>query len=603
MRALAWISAALVALASTSAVSQTASRLPPARGGPTTLDKLTIVQPDSTGPIGGMCATAPGGSVCRSLSDRAADALNVKDKGAKLDGSADTSAFQATRAAAPANGIVRVPPGCFNAAIAPDPAKTVLWQLSGNTYCGGSVPVYAIGTDIVETFLPGNGGKYISRGATTHRSLPMFTLRQDVSHSGGSGGVLAASQSITDHNLGSLTNAFVWNGLDIFYDHSVVIGGNNVARYSQYNREAAPAYAADPSDPGPHNTITATAVADEAIPFGAPVNTWAVNGVMVARKASSLYANSPLGSGVPYENRRYLTAQGFATSAATAQGQTITVARNGLIGGTPGLVAGVDYYLGDTPGTFTSTAPTPSQTDRFAQHVGTGVQATVNGATAVYLDIRLTGKTPGWSMVGEARDKTGRPSSQTGPLIGNETDVFANNNDDADIRYGVDAVVGRHNRAPGQFVEAAAAFRASSVYQGGVSETDVAWWKRGVLVDSGISIAAFDGSKAHYRGLPIAFRAGTGKMLDLSDDGTRTLRYDTGSLIYVGANGPLFTIGDNGAAQFFGKLTVPTVNIPDALAPANTNDPIGVVGDEIRSGQYMYRKTTSGWLRFAGSSF
>jgi hypothetical protein len=83
----------------------------------------------------------------------------------------------------------------------------------------------------------------------------------------------------------------------------------------------------------------------------------------------------------------------------------------------------------------------------------------------------------------------------------------------------------------------------------------------------------------------------------------RSLFWDSGLLTYQTQKGPVFQVSDDGAVTAFGVMSAPILSIPDVAAPTNTNDPSGTIGEVRFAGQHMYRKTSLGWLRYAGSKF
>lgn len=451
----AWISLAFVALLPSSALALDASGLPPRTSGATTSDRPITGQPDPRGQLGDMCATAPGGSVCRPLSDRASDALNVKDKGAKLDGTLDTTAFQTARAAAPRNGVVLVPPGCINANVPVDASKTVLWQLSGNVYCGGTAPVSGIGSDTVETFLPDNGGKFISATATTANSKALTTFQRTVTHPTGTGvlDTLRVNTEVRTNSVGFF-NFGLTSAMSDFTPGSNP-GGNNVAIYGQYNRE--------------------------------------------------------------------------------------------------------------------------------------------------------TGNVPGWSMALETNDRTNTVSSQNGGTLGAEILLRANRADDGNRRIVLDLAQGKalpHNaQDKGTYEESEiyAFVRSGNVF-GRASEGHA---KLGYAMEGPISEAAFDASKATFVDAnAIAYRLKADSKIAFNAGGTRTMQWNTGgALQYLANTAILLEIKDNGTVNVPGPLRAGGLNIPDQGAPTSSTDPVGAFGDVRFAGQYMYRKTSSGWLRFTGSKF
>ncbi|QRE72676.1 hypothetical protein [Methylobacterium aquaticum] len=180
---------------------------------------------------------------------------------------------------------------------------------------------------------------------------------------------------------------------------------------------------------------------------------------------------------------------------------------------------------------------------------------------------REEGGTPGWGLVVEHRDKSGKPSSATAASVAAEFDLFGENHDDSDRRIGIDMVVGRHYPAKGRFMEAATAFRTSSVLQNGMHELEQSWFKRGFSVESGISVAAFDASRAKYLDKnKIALRIGAENTIDLSNDGARLLVWNVDGLQYLVDGLPVFKIDDKGNVHMRG--TIKSGGLPDQRVPA-----------------------------------
>ena len=104
--------------------------------------------------------TATGSTTPRILSDRFADWLNVKDFGAKLDGTTnDNAAFQAAYTAADTGDTIyvsngRIGPGLLNPTRA---SGNVIWQTNGLNFGTGAIPLTFFGDgDIVETNVAGS---------------------------------------------------------------------------------------------------------------------------------------------------------------------------------------------------------------------------------------------------------------------------------------------------------------------------------------------------------------------------------------------------------------------------------------------------------------
>jgi hypothetical protein len=114
-----------------------------------------------TGGIGApLYWTATGSTASRSAQDRSADRMNVRDFGAKMDGTNDTTAFLAAYNAAPTDGTVYVPPGTWNV----DTAGFVRGAGTGNIRFmvegNAGLQQYIGDGDIVETMLVGRKGFY-----------------------------------------------------------------------------------------------------------------------------------------------------------------------------------------------------------------------------------------------------------------------------------------------------------------------------------------------------------------------------------------------------------------------------------------------------------
>jgi hypothetical protein len=95
-----------------------------------------------------------------------------------------------------------------------------------------------------------------------------------------------------------------------------------------------------------------------------------------------------------------------------------------------------------------------------------------------------------------------------------------------------------------------------------------------------------------------------------TSDGLSQLKHTGGALRYYYNGAEIVNFADAGniataaGVTVGGTLTYTYSHIPDnPQVPANTADPMGIVGDEIRSGPYLYRKTSSGWYRMTFSAF
>jgi hypothetical protein len=122
--------------------------------------------------------------------------------------------------------------------------------------------------------------------------------------------------------------------------------------------------------------------------------------------------------------------------------------------------------------------------------------------------------------------------------------------------------------------------------------------------------AAFDASNGHSIAEAPAFKLADGMSIDFTEDNKARLRHLSGGLRYYYDGNELLNINDTGQVaiaaglQVGSTLTYTYAHIPDnSTVPANTADPMGIVGDTIFAGAYLYRKTSSGWLRAALSTF
>ncbi len=165
--------------------------------------------------LSGANVTATGSTTARTLAARTAEAVNVRDFGAALNGSTnDLAAFNTARSAAGSWGTVRVPAGMMQLSANPTSGTgPVLWQMTGNTYNDGATPAVGWQTtgDVIESFL-GNSGKYFARSSTTSASGPVVRIDASVTHTGGTAGnVLAPLQvNSTISAESSALNTDVW---------------------------------------------------------------------------------------------------------------------------------------------------------------------------------------------------------------------------------------------------------------------------------------------------------------------------------------------------------------------------------------------------------
>lgn len=462
MQTFTWISLALATLLPSAVLAFENAGSPPRGSGPTTLDKLILVQPDSTGPIGGMCATARGGNVCRSLSDRAADRLDVRNYGAKVDGTTnDASAFAATRSAAKKGQVIAIPPGAVNLAgySAAGPSD-VLWNIEGPAFfADGVTPLTNIGTDLTRSILHGNS-EFLSRLDTKPDLAPPFRIDRQINYTGGKEANVMPASLMNCNINGDGTKApsknFVWCNQTIMRVY----------------------------DTGP--AAEHVAVNGTAFRFGAPPGT--VSGERTSATWAGLFLNQD-------DTGKYLGTQvGIEVDVVGAK---IDTEKRRII--IQGQIAN---------------HPDPANPDEVMS-VATGVSLGTNSPNS-YIGVGYELTTPYNVAVFDA--------SRATPM----------------------------GNAPG------------------------------VLLAPRQRIAFDGGANGAYN---------------------RSLTWDSGLLTYRSQNGPIWQADDNGAFTVFGPLRAPVVVQIDSVAPSSTSDPSGTLGEIRYSGAYMYRKTTSGWLRFSGSKF
>lgn len=183
------------------------------------------VQPDSNGavtlPVSGdtsaSTATALNATNSRALSSHLGDFVNVRDYGAKLDGSTDDSAaFSYAKDQAVDGQNIVVPPGTTSTVNLPTipqgtAGKTNIWWLFGRTLPGGS-PLYTFGTDTVFSSI--GGGLWLHRDDNTPDDGAVFRTDAAYSHDGVSG-----SATEQNCNVGSVafSGAGVWCHKTVMY--------------------------------------------------------------------------------------------------------------------------------------------------------------------------------------------------------------------------------------------------------------------------------------------------------------------------------------------------------------------------------------------------
>lgn len=179
---------------------------------------------------------ALGSTTSRTLSQRFADTVNVKDFGAAGDGiQDDTAAFQAAYNAANAAATILIPYGQYKITSPLSSAKFVRWLSFGATNPGGTVPLSLPG--VVETQF---GTRSLNRKTlTTATEGAVLELQRVGSHTGGTNGYVTTAFSAYTSALAGSKN-FEWTSLSIIDNYSTLADGSeNVAIYGQALKRAS----------------------------------------------------------------------------------------------------------------------------------------------------------------------------------------------------------------------------------------------------------------------------------------------------------------------------------------------------------------------------
>ncbi len=175
-----------------------------------------------------ICSGLIGASPANSRG-RQSQPIDVTDFGAHIDGlHDDTKALAAARNAAPANGVIEIPPGDLRFTPSPSgDAKPVLWTLDGTT-ANGHAPLIGLGDDLVENVL--DGGRWLTRAGTTSTSPPMLRLDDNVTHSGGWGVQPALQTNCMIHEAPAPLASNIWCGQNIVVSYAT--GPSNIVALS-----------------------------------------------------------------------------------------------------------------------------------------------------------------------------------------------------------------------------------------------------------------------------------------------------------------------------------------------------------------------------------
>ncbi|MBB5765721.1 hypothetical protein ABEV34_11825 [Methylorubrum rhodesianum] len=205
-----------------------------------------------------------------------------------------------------------------------------------------------------------------------------------------------------------------------------------------------------------------------------------------------------------------------------------------------------------------------------------------------------------WADYKEATSQTGQPSNLDGPLVIGEWDMYANGADPGGIRLGLHMLFSRYNPA-------GAAMGINSAIGIGTNDTGSILsrsYARKILNNElSFTEAGIDFSQATAIGGAPVLRMAAGQDIAWEGSGSRVTRWVDGFWQTRVGGIEIHRLTDSGETGQLGRAQFPYFNAPDRTAPANTADAIGTVGDVIFSGTFMYRKTSSGWLRVQMSTF
>jgi hypothetical protein len=228
------------------------------------------------------------------------------------------------------------------------------------------------------------------------------------------------------------------------------------------------------------------------------------------------------------------------------------------------------------------------------------------------LDDGLGPRATMWGLYVETNDLTNQAADSAGSLVGFEHDMFCNGESAfTSKRINHHMVMGRQNpTGPKARFAYALVVDNKDGGQLGFDPTDQSYLEVAIGVKMPWLEACFDASKGYSLAQAPAFKMADGMSIAFTEDNKSILRHDVGALRYYYNGAELLSVADTGQVavaaglQVGSTLTYTYAHIPDnPTVPANTADPMGTVGDTIFVGAYLYRKTSSGWMRVAFSTF
>lgn len=184
-----------------------------------------------------------------------------------------------------------------------------------------------------------------------------------------------------------------------------------------------------------------------------------------------------------------------------------------------------------------------------------------------------------WALVAEARDYTNTADPSAG-LIGLEVDVFANGSDASNNRVGVDIVAGKG--VTGTLPDVGFGLRIGP--QNG--DTTLGRFKVGAQFKGDFTTALIDATSATVTN---AICLGDTQRLVFDTFKTRSLRVETGLLLYSTASGNVFQLSDGGTLNLLGNLELSNVRVLTSRRTGWT----GATGTASRAGFATSTATTT----------
>jgi hypothetical protein len=196
-----------------------------------TVSNAGVVTANSFVGINNSSVTATGSTTARTLSNRFADVVNVKDFGAVGDGVAnDTTAFQAAATAAGTGNPIFVPSGNYLKSTITNESD-YFWICNEALNSTGTSPISLIG-HVEQAF---NNRRLMAKTTTTPNEFTEFQINKTFNYTGGTPGFVSSVQNVRTSVSKNVTD-FVWGIVSVL--NNSADAGENVAIYGQGNRVA-----------------------------------------------------------------------------------------------------------------------------------------------------------------------------------------------------------------------------------------------------------------------------------------------------------------------------------------------------------------------------